>query len=52
MMEGILWPVLGMVACFTVMCFVMMAAGRLFSGRQRTEERQSASTRDLSGQER
>jgi hypothetical protein len=33
MMEGILWPVLGMVLCLTVMCAVMMAGGRLFSRR-------------------
>jgi hypothetical protein len=33
MMEGILWPVLGMVACMVVMCTLMMAGGRLFNRR-------------------
>jgi hypothetical protein len=46
MMDGILWPVLGMLACFSVMCLMMMAAGRFFSGRQsgETGERESVST--------
>jgi hypothetical protein len=33
MMEGILWPVLGMLACFAVMCTVMMVGGRLLNRR-------------------
>jgi hypothetical protein len=37
MMDGILWPVLGMLACFAVMCLMMMAAGRFFSSRRSGE---------------
>jgi hypothetical protein len=46
MMDGILWPVVGMLACFAVMCLVMMAAGRFFSARRsgETGERGSVST--------
>jgi hypothetical protein len=52
-MDGILWPLMGMLACFVVMCLMMMAAGRFFSARRsgETGERESVST-DSPSQER
>jgi hypothetical protein len=53
MMDGILWPVVGMLACVAVGCLMMMAAGRFFGGRRsgETGAQESVST-GSPGQER